>query len=160
MGNNKSKKYSENLDTLIALTTHLAMSEYKSRTPSAMSADLGLDYENVLHVLKAFTGIFRQSKKVSKKDIEPNGNSEHFYWLQLRYARWYLENKNEEDERLEPPLEAEYLVALLDFIVKMVEQEKAESRQYSTNIAALVASILALDCFYCGGYYFVWRLNN
>jgi hypothetical protein len=134
MEKTKSTKYSDNLETLVALTTHLAMTEYKSRTPSALSEYLSLDYGDVLFVLKHFKGLFRESLGRSKKYKEPDGTPEHQYWLQLRYARWYLEGKNEDEDseeksKPEPPLDPEYLIALLDFITKMVDQEKAQARQ-------------------------------
>lgn len=145
----RSTKYSDNLETLIALTIHLAQYEKKSRTPRMLAKYTSLNYEDVRFVVKNFKGLFRESIGVSKHDKDPEGNKEHFYWLQIRYARWYLEGKRDEDNPEDEgapaePLPPEYLVALLDFIAKMVEQEKTESRQVSANIVAIVASIIAL----------------
>lgn len=141
MSERLSNKYSDNLETLVALVTHLAMTQYKSRTASVLATDLSLDRDHVLHVLQTFKGLFRPSQNLYRPD---KGDPEPYYWLQLRYARWYLEDKKEDAGKVEPPLEADYLTALLDFIMKMVDQEKTEKRQLSSNAVAIVASIIAL----------------
>ena len=95
----ESKKYSKHLETLIALVTHLAMTKYKSRTPRILAQDLCLDYEEVKLVLTTFKGFFRESQK---SHTYPDGIIEHYYWLQIRYALWYVENQQQEDENLTP----------------------------------------------------------
>jgi hypothetical protein len=59
-----------------------------------------------------------------------------------------LEGKNEDEnseekDKPDPPLEPEYLIALLDFITKMVDQEKTQERQLSANRVAIIASSIA-----------------
>jgi hypothetical protein len=103
-----------------------------------------LEKSEVLLVLEAFKGLFRKSSEPDKE--------EHFYTLQLRYARrWLGESDDESDDQstsigeAEPrgPLEAEYLSALLGFISHMVEQEQASKRQSRANWAAFVAAFVA-----------------
>ncbi|GAG70467.1 unnamed protein product, partial [marine sediment metagenome] len=138
----KNVKYSDHLETIVALVTHLAMTRHKSRTPTILSSDLSLDHSEVSLVLNSFKGLFRESIKTTKQ--KDSGYVEHYYWLQLRYARWWLEEQQMFDEDNQAPLEPEYIGMLLSFISAMVEQEKAEERQTKVNYFSLTASICAL----------------
>ena len=137
------KRYSDHLETLIALVTNLAMTRYKSRTPGALAKYLALDYDEVLYVLRNFKGLFRES-------ITVTDNGERYYTLQLRYARRWLEDETPEDDNseLREPLEADYLSTLLSFISEMVANEQASARQHSENritfIGAWIAAIAAI----------------
>ncbi len=132
------KRYSNHLETLIALVTNLAMTRHRSRTPRALAKYLSLDYGQVLYVLTSFKGLFRES-------IAVTDNGEHYYTLQLRYARRWLEDEAPEDDNsaLEEPLEADYLSTLLNFISGMIANEQASARQYSENRAALIGAWVA-----------------
>jgi hypothetical protein len=132
-------KYSDYVNTLIALVTHLGMTHYKSRTPAKIAKHLNLDVVDVKNVLESFTGLFRRSSTISS-------NGEYYYTLQLRYARRWLDQDNdegEEDREPREPIGADYLSALLNFILKMVEQEHAGARQISANRITIVASVIA-----------------
>jgi hypothetical protein len=131
--------YTEHLDALVALVTNLAMTEWKSRTPTILAKELALDYDEVVYVLDRFKGLFRKS--YGRKEYEDR--QEPFYWLQLRWARRYVEEATEDDVALKEPLEADYLSTLLDFILTMVEQEQAAERQQMANRTALYSSWLA-----------------
>ena len=73
-------RYSENLDTLIALATNLALTRHKARTPSKLAKTLSLNESDVLRVLETFKGLFRKSRR------KKSSSGEHYYTLQLRCA--------------------------------------------------------------------------
>lgn len=123
-------RYTDNQDVLLALVSYLGLTHRKSRTPSTLSKYLGLDKEEIVEVLEGFPGIFRES--ISTSD-EERSLGEHYYTLQLRYARRWMEDgdrENENDSR-EPqePLDSSYLTALFGFIADMIEQERRLASQ-------------------------------
>jgi hypothetical protein len=135
--------YTENFDTLVALVTYLASTEFKSRTIPPMAMDLGLDAEEVKSVLQKFTGFFRKS-------INVDDRGEHSYTLHLRFARRRLEGGVISGE----PLKPEEFATLLDLISKMVANENEMSRLYldleqrnrtllRTNIITMIAALVA-----------------
>jgi len=132
------KEYTAHLDTIVALVTNLAMTKWQSRTPTILAKELGLDHDEVADVLRNFKGLFRES--YGKADY-----GEPYYWLQLRWARKHLEEagKSDEDVGLKEPLEPEYLSALLNFVLTMVEQEQAGSRERRASCTATIAAIVA-----------------
>jgi hypothetical protein len=127
--------YSDNLDVLVALVTYLAMTDFKSNTPSYIAETLALDINKVKNTLQTFDGLFRESNN-------PAENGEKYYTLHLRYAlRWAQDDDN--NSELKEPLGAEYLDTLLNFITRMVEQEQTNQRQFSSNRATLTAAWVA-----------------
>lgn len=135
--------YSEHLETLIALLTHLAMTDWSMRTPPNLAKALSIDEAEIQYVLDNFKGLFRRSQKTSKK------TGAHFYTLQIRYARQWLEDEVEHDEGPKrPPLEAEYLTTLLNFVTHKAAEERSRSLGLITAwIAAgamLIVAILAI----------------
>jgi len=127
--------YSDNLDVLVALVTYLAMTDFKSNTPSYVAETLALDVKKVRDTLQSFDGLFRESKN-------PAENGEKYYTLHLRYALRWTQNDESNGESKEP-LRAEYLDTLLNFITRMVEQEQTNQRQFSSNRATLTAAWVA-----------------
>lgn len=139
-------KYSDHVETLIALVTHLGMTRYKSRTPSKIAESLDLDQQEVIFILEHFRGLFRKSKNTSS-------SGEHFYTLQLRYARrWLAQEPQEGEEDPEPvePINSDSLTALLNYILEMVEQEQTTTRQSSSNKIVIIASVIAAISALCG----------
>lgn len=132
----KSTKYSDHFETIVALISHMALMNFTSRTPSMLAKYLSLDEGEVNFVLQNFKGIFRESIKSSQE------RNEKFYCLQIRYATRKQEEDNDEGDFIQ--LKAEYLNTLLDFVAKMVETEKASTRQASYNLTTIMASIIAL----------------
>jgi hypothetical protein len=128
-------RYSENLETLIALVTHLAMTDWAARSPPNLAKALSIDQSDIEHVLESFKGLFRKSKSTSKK------TGAHFYALQLRYARQWLEDAEDEDTK-RPPLEQEYLATLLEFISHRAQEEAGRSLGLVTAWVAACASIV------------------
>ena len=127
--------YSENLETLIALVTHLAMTDWSMRSPPNLAKALSIDQFEIERVLESFKGLFRKSSYTSKK------TGAHFYTLQLRHARqWLVDNEDEDSNG--PPLEPEYLTALLNFIAHRAQEESSRSVGLITAWVAAGASIL------------------
>ena len=136
-------KYSQHQETLIALVTHLAMTAFSARTPTNLSKALSIDAEEIKKVLEQFKGLFRKSKKKTKK------TDDHFYTLQIRHARQWLDESKEGDEDVKkPPLESEYLTKLLDFVINKAEEERtnkiATIAPWVTAIASLIVAGLAI----------------
>ena len=137
---NNKPQYSDHLDTIVALITHLAMTKHKSRTPSKMARQLSLDQDKTLYVLNNFKGLFRRSCRKQDK------RGEHYYTLQLRYARRWLEDADDDDQGEDSqgePLESNYLSTLLDFVANRAEQEQESRRQKSSNYAMLIGAWIA-----------------
>lgn len=147
----RQNRYSEHLETLIALVTHLGLTYRRSRTPTMLAKYLGLEKAEVQKVLSDFKGLFRESVSVE--------NGEHFYTLQIRYARRWLdetESDSDDDDTVQrPPLAPEHIAGLLSFVSRMVEQEQTGARQRARNwftlagawiaaAAAIAAAIIAL----------------
>ena len=145
--------YCENLETLIALITHLGATDRASRTPTCIAEDLGISKEKVQHVLQEFPGFFRRSKNSSK---EEKSRGECFYTLHLQYSR-RLQDKEEEGKS--QPLKTDEIDMLISILSHMVAQEqenvraeamiaqgyeKLESSNRSTMIAATIAAIASV----------------
>ncbi|MBT1120890.1 hypothetical protein ACYCFL_19450 [Stutzerimonas nitrititolerans] len=132
----KKPRYSDNLETLIALVTHLAMTDWATRSPPNLAKALSIDQSEIERVLESFKGLFRKSKNTSKK------TGAHFYALQLRHARQWLQDDEENEESKRPPLEQEYLSMLLDFISHRAQEETGRSLGFVTAWIAAGASVL------------------
>jgi len=136
-------KYSDHLDTIIALITNLAYAEKAYRTPATLANATSIDESEVTLVLEAYKSLFRKSK--SRK-------SNAFYSLQLRHARKWIEEENadalDDEGRRLGPLEADSVNALLDFVVKKADHESRTSlglyTSWLTSVAALAVAILAI----------------
>ena len=119
-----AQRYTEHLDILIALTTHLALttSQYKSRTVPNLVAELGLEAPDVRFVLETFPGLFRKSRGTTT-------SGEHYYSLRARRA---LRFPGEDNQPL-PELRVDVLKALLEFVSQRAETEK-EERQFQETL--------------------------
>jgi hypothetical protein len=135
--------YTENFNTLVALVTYLASTEFESRTISPMAMELGHDPEEIKAVLQKFTGFFRKS-------IHVDESGEHSYTLHLRFASRRLKGGVISSE----PLKPEEFATLLDIISKMVANENEMSRLYLdleqrnrtllwTNVITMIAALVA-----------------
>ena len=139
--------YSKHLDTLIALTSFLAMTNRKSMTPTRLSEALSLDSNEVSYVLENFKSLFRRSQRLSPK------HKENYYTLHLRYGlRGQGSDEDSDNDIAREPLGHEYLNSLLEFITKKTESEHEEKRLKSNikyNLlgawgAAIITAIIAL----------------
>ena len=139
----QNPKYSEHQETLIALVTHLAMTDWSARSPTNISKAISIDKNEIITVLESFKGLFRKGKRINKK------TNENYYSLQIRHARqWLEESENDDEEAKKPPLESEYLTKLLDFVIAKAAEERANKiatfGPWLTAIASLIVAALAL----------------
>jgi len=133
----RALRYSDHLEALIALVTHLAMTDWSMRTPPNLAKALSIEETEIQYVLDNFKGLFRRSQKTSKK------TGVHFYTLQIRYARQWLEEQAGDDEGPQkPPLEVEYLTTLLEFVTHKAAEERSRSLGFITAWIAAGGSLL------------------
>jgi hypothetical protein len=112
--------YSDNFDALIALVTHLSSTPRKSRRIPRLAHDLGLSEDQVRAVLEGFKGLFRKSHTTDEA-------GQHFYTVQLRFARRGLEGGEEGENSVNEPLSSSELSSLIDLILEMVSREQERS---------------------------------
>ena len=95
------------------------------------------------YVLTTFKGLFRRS-------INKSSTGEYYYTLQLRFAKRWMEDKNDESDEAEvkEPLSANYLQALFTLIsaraTQEVELRKTRVQGIFTLVGAWVAAIAAI----------------
>jgi hypothetical protein len=123
----RAPSYSKNLETLMAVVTHLGVHKWAVRQSKGIANDLSIDVKDVTLVLESFKGLFRKSPGL-----------DHYYSLHLRFAR-LTDGENNTKERL--PLEAEYLIPLLEFISRKAGEE---SQRGTAMTAALITASLSL----------------
>lgn len=138
-------RYSDHLDTLIALATYLALTPKISRTSPGPANDLSLPEEDVRTTLNNFPGVFRRSRNLSSE-------REPFYTLHARYALRKSESPGAGQDLAE--LRSDQLSTLLQFASQQAAQESSYDqfqRQLAHNLratwvaagAAALAAILA-----------------
>lgn len=117
------------------LWPHLATTDWTIRSSPNLAIALWIEQVEIERVLESFKGLFRKSKNTSAK------TGAHFYTLQLRHARqWLRDDENEDDKRL--PLEPQYLSTLLEFISHRAQEESGRSSGLVTAWVAASASVL------------------
>jgi hypothetical protein len=118
-------KYSDNIDYLFASITYLGTHTFWwARSPLAMARELQLDEIRLQNVFNGFPGIFRKSVRTAEN------TGQHFYSLQARYAqRKGGDVSDPEQESYIKPLDPDHLRLILDFVLKMAEQEAKEADQ-------------------------------
>ncbi len=130
------KNYSKDMDYLLALITHLALTKYLSRSPKYLSIFLGLNENKVEQVLNNYSGIFRKSQNKGET------SGQFLFTLHSRYAlRGQTTAESEELER--DPLSDEQLSSLITFISNMQVSELNRKLQLQTVIVPVVCSIIA-----------------
>lgn len=133
----QNPKYSDHQETLIALVTHLAMTDWSARTPTNLAIALSIEASEITKVLEKFKGLFRKSIKISKK------TRDHFYTLQIRHAKqWLDENVEEGENDKRPPLEPELLTKLLDFVISKSAEERVNRISSIAPWVALFGSLI------------------
>lgn len=133
--------YTGHLDTVLALTTYLALTPKKSRTAGNLADDLSLPRDDVRSAFEAFPSLFRKS-------IRPSPNGEPYYTLTARYAL----RGSEDDNGPDPELHVDILKILLDLVSQRVEAETAQIQsrrnlrqaRINSGIAAVAALIAAV----------------
>ena len=132
MKSNHKPSYLEHLDTITALVSFLAVTDYKSLTPSGIASGLSLPKEDVINALDSFKSLFRKSKNKSAD------NNEHYYTLHLRYG--LRKQISDSSDTSREPLNHEYITALFDFISRKAENEQMEIRSRSSNKIGLFSA--------------------
>jgi hypothetical protein len=137
MGTLLKNRYYHDLDTLVALVSHLAVGRASQRTPHGLARDLSIDEATIVRVLDGYKALFR------KASAPKPGATQEPYSLQLRYALQYVEQ--EDWTVVKPPLPTEHVTALLTFVADMAKQERSWSMQTIVAlIAALASFVVAL----------------
>ena len=124
-------RYADHLDTLIALTTYLALTPKISRTAPGLAADLSLAENDVRSTLNGFPGVFRRSRT-------PSSEGESYYTLHARYALRKTESDAEEQNLT--ALRSDLLSTLLQFASQQAAQESSFDqfqRQLAHNLEPL-----------------------
>ncbi|MBR0955690.1 hypothetical protein [Bradyrhizobium canariense] len=125
--------YAKNYEVLVAVITHLAVNKWPARQPKGIAKDLSIeDVDSVRSVLKAFKGLFRESRGVSKDHGEP------LYSLHLRHARFAVADSDQE----RPPLDPPDMFSLL----RLVSEKASQQTQHAAalRVAALTSGISLL----------------
>ena len=134
MGISLKNRYYHDLDTLVALISHLAVGRASQRTPGGLCRDLSIDETTIVRVLDEYKALFRKAEKPKP------GAKQAPYSLQLRYALQYVEN--EDLSVLKPPLPTEHVTTLLTFVADMAKQERSWSMQTAVALIAALASFV------------------
>jgi len=137
-----TSKYTKHFSTVVALITHLGATNRRSRTPTFIGTDLGLDKQDVISVLRLFPSVFRESRTVS---TEQESKDDHFYTLHLRYSR-RTDDDDKAGESL--PLSTDEIGMLLDLVAHMTHQEQQQKTNMFSMLAAIIASVSALFAAY------------
>lgn len=127
--------YSENLDILVAVITHLGYTDWNMRSPKNLAKTLAIEEKKVLYVLNNFPAFFRQSKYVSSQGTI-------FYQPHVRYAIRWKDEDSSESESKEIPLEPSTINALIDVAVKCADQQRRHALGYLTVTVAACVSII------------------
>jgi hypothetical protein len=139
-------KYSDNIDHMIASILYLGThTSYWARTPKSLAKELQLNESCLLEIFDNFRGIYRKSGNASKE------NGQHYYSLQARYAqREGMDISDMTEKDFIPPLDAERLNVVIDFVLKMADQEQRQADlsqsaklALRTNVVATTAAIIS-----------------
>jgi hypothetical protein len=139
-------RYKDNVDYLFASIMYLGThSFWWARSPQAMARELQLDEARLQRVFDAFPGIYRKSYRTNPE------THQHFYSLQARYAqREGGDVDDPEQESCVKPLAPDKLEVVVNFVLKMAEQEAKDddrllgrTSSLRTNIVAACAAILS-----------------
>lgn len=120
-----SRPYTKNLDTAIALITHLALTTSgwnTSRTIPSLVIELGIERSKIEDTFKELPGLFRESRN-------PSPRGELYYSLRARRAL----RTTEDDSQPPPQLRFDMLTALLEFVSRRADTEEAVS-QFRENM--------------------------
>jgi len=127
-------KYTNNIDILIALISHLGTTKFLSRTPKKLAKSLGLSHKDVTAALENFPNIFRKS-------IDRHVKGEYWYTLHLRYGLRGQLNSDDEDVERDPLSDAQ-MGLLFDFVSQMYNAEQQRRIQARATIVPIVCAII------------------
>jgi hypothetical protein len=131
-------KYAEKIDYLVSSIIYLGTHTYYwARSPDALASELSMDATTLEEVFQSFPGLFRKSHRVAE-------NGQHYYALQARYAqREGGDTKDPETTSYIEPVDVDKLKMLLDFVMKMADDEKATFRGWLASSIAVLAAVLS-----------------
>jgi len=132
----RKHKYSDHLDTLVALITHLAYSQYVVRSSPALAKVLSIEESEIIYTLENFKSLFARTSKLSAHTGAP------LYGLHVRRAIAWAAGVEEDETTERPKLETPFVNGLIDFVVKKADQETRHSLAYGTALAAIIGSVL------------------
>lgn len=122
------RKYSKDIATLIALISNLALGKYSRRSVEGLSKDTSIEEDEIKGILVHYKSLFRKSSKSNK------------YSLHIRHALQY--ESDEDDNKIKPPLETEYITTLINFVSDKAKEEQNWNLQFLLAIGASIVSIL------------------
>ena len=131
-------KYNQNKPYLVASIVYLATNGYWwARSAEELASELSLDEHKLRSVFENFPELFRKSR-------DQGEDGRHFYALQMRYSQ-RKGGKTSEPRRVShiPPLSAEQLRMLLDYVLHAAEAEARGDSAQKTNFITLMASSVA-----------------
>jgi hypothetical protein len=131
-GRQLTELYTGHLDTVLALTTYLALTPKRSRTAVNLADDLSLPRDDVRGAFEAFPSLFRKSSTTSAA-------GEHYYTLTARYAL----RGSDDDQGPDPEIQMDLLRILLDLVSRRVEAEATQSQFAGSLRQARFISIIA-----------------
>ena len=62
-----NNRYYHDLDTLVALISHLAVGKTSQRTPHGLSLDLSIEESVIVRVLDDYKSLFRKAARAAKR---------------------------------------------------------------------------------------------
>lgn len=135
-------KYSDHLDTLIAVVTHIGVGKYVKRTVKGIAADAQLEPQSVAFVLTNFPGLFKKYKDARSLTGDP------LYTLHILHAGKWLDNEGDDSRpnraasayaKEKVPLDPQHLAVLLEFISHRAQDETQHSIAWRTGWFSLLA---------------------
>lgn len=138
-----TKPYSENLDILVAVVTHIAVGEYIKRTASGIASEAQLEPAKVERVLNCFPGLFKKYKDPTRQTNEDR------FTLHVLHAGQWLDGTRDDSEpiRLRPygekrRLDPQYLTVLLEFISHRAQDEALQATSWRTALLGFISGVV------------------
>jgi hypothetical protein len=131
-------KYADRVDYLVSSIIYLGTHTYYwARSPDALARELSMDASQLEEMFDVFPGLFRKSHRLA-----PNG--QHYYALQARYAqREGKDTVDPEETSYIAPLDVEKIKMLLDFVIKLSQEERVHLRGWVANAISVIAVIIS-----------------
>ena len=132
-------RYSDNIQYLVPSSMYLGTNAgWWARSAGNMAFELSLDEGRLLAVFEGFPAVFRKSRIVDQQ------TGQHFFALQARYAQRVGGNLDEAERAIDvPPLATDHLKLVVDFVLRMAEDERVARRTWIANGIAIAAAVVA-----------------
>jgi hypothetical protein len=141
------KRYSKDLDTLVALISQLSYGDYSRKTTKTLAADISIPEKDANQVLSTYKALFREEPN-TEPDVR--GEGPNLYSLHLR---WGLNPKSRDDGSItRDPLAREHITALFSFVSEAAKDERSRRMQlFVAAIAGFSAIVAASIAAYIKG---------